>query len=75
MQQLVDNATRTSELARTLRDRGWTAVQIAERFNGSVSIRTVYRWLKGDSGTQREADFEVLEALASQVDTQRVANG
>jgi transcriptional regulator with XRE-family HTH domain len=64
MEPIVDTAERARILTQALKAGGWTAADIARHFGGSVSLRTVYRWLKGDSGPQRSEDLQTLEELA-----------
>jgi len=61
MATLVDRTTQVQSLVRTLRSRGFTPMQIARK--ADVSLRTVYRWQKGETGLRGEAVVNRLERL------------
>ena len=48
MTLLTDNADEIRKLVRALRTQGMTPAQIAAHMD--VTLRTVYRWQKGDTG-------------------------
>jgi transposase len=68
MEPLIDTADRARVLVQALRAGGFSSADIAARLGGSVSVRTVYRWQKGDSGPQRGSDLASLERLAQEVE-------
>jgi transcriptional regulator with XRE-family HTH domain len=58
MTPLIDNADEIRKLIHILRGEGMTPSQIAERMD--VTLRTVYRWQKGDTGPR---DVVMLDQL------------
>lgn len=58
---------RAQELVERLVAAGLRPEQIAERLDGRVSARTVYRWLSGLHGPQQAGDVRALEALVAEV--------
>jgi transposase len=58
---LTDNADEIRKLIQVLRSEGMTPSQIAERMN--VTLRTVYRWAKGDTGPRDTGTMDQLRDL------------
>ena len=58
---LTDNADEIRKLIQVLRKQGMTPAEIAVRTN--VTLRTVYRWAKGDTGTRDTATMDQLREL------------
>jgi DNA invertase Pin-like site-specific DNA recombinase len=61
MTLLTDNADEIRKLVRALRTQGMTPAQIATRMN--VTLRTVYRWQKGDTGPRDVTTLTQLRNL------------
>tara|TARA_B100001778_G_scaffold266680_1_gene227837 strand:- start:520 stop:729 length:210 start_codon:yes stop_codon:yes gene_type:complete len=61
-----------TEKARTLvlklQAAGHSPSAIAEKLNGRVSSRTIYRWAKGEHAPQQRSDLIALEQLAETMD-------
>lgn len=58
---LTDNADEIRKLIQVLRSEGMTPSEIAERMN--VTLRTVYRWAKGDTGPRDTGTMDQLREL------------
>lgn len=58
---LTDNADEIRKLIQVLRKQGMTPAEIAVRTN--VTLRTVYRWAKGDTGPRDTATMDQLREL------------
>lgn len=56
------------DLVNALMDLGMTPQEISDGVEGRVSMRTIYRWGKGESVPQNQTHFQALVDLA-------VANG
>jgi len=52
-------------LVQSLMDRGMTPQEISDGINGRVSMRTVYRWARGESVPQNLTNFQALIDLAA----------
>jgi hypothetical protein len=52
-------------LVRSLLDLGMTPQQISDGVDGRVSMRTIYRWSKGESIPQNAPSFRALLVLAA----------
>lgn len=51
-------------VARLVDEANMSPRQISEAMDLRVSRRTVYRWLKGESGPQQKSDLDALKKLA-----------
>ncbi len=49
-----------------LLDLGMTPQEISDGVDGRVSMRTIYRWAKGESVPQNQPSFQALIDLAAQ---------
>ncbi len=58
---LTDNADEMRKLIQVLRNEGMTPTEIADRTN--VTLRTVYRWAKGDTGPRDNSTMDQLRKL------------
>jgi len=47
-----------------LQAAGHSPSDIADKLNGRVSSRTIYRWAKGEHAPQQRSDLIALEELA-----------
>lgn len=52
-------------LVQGLIDRGMTPQEISDGVGGRVSMRTIYRWAKGESVPQNQPSFQALIDLAA----------
>ncbi len=58
---------RARTLVLRLQSAGHTPCDIAEKLNGRVSSRTIYRWAKGEHAPQQRSDLVALERLAESI--------
>lgn len=59
-------AEEVSVLINGLMDGGMSAVQIAGKLDHRVSVRTIYRWAKGESVPQQSSDVAALKRLVEE---------
>lgn len=64
METSEDLMARARELVLQLQAAGHSPSDIAEKLNGRVSSRTIYRWAKGEHAPQQRSDLIALEKLA-----------
>jgi IS30 family transposase len=63
----MTEAESTKELVTRLMERtGMTPIQVVEALDNRVSVRTVYRWLKGESEPGNKHDHEALRTLVTE---------
>lgn len=69
--------TRARALLQAMKAAGKKPDEIVAATQTRFTKRTLYRWLSGDHGPQRQSDVDTLEALAAEwgvtVDTQAAA--
>jgi hypothetical protein len=52
-------------IVRQLMDQGMTPQEISDGVEGRVSMRTIYRWARGESVPQNQTNFQALINLAA----------
>ena len=57
---------RVQTAMKELNKMGIDYAQMSVLLKGKVSIRTLYRWGKGETSPQREADVQIIEELNKQ---------
>jgi hypothetical protein len=63
----------TQEMVRFLMERNWSARDIENAMEGRVNVRSIYRWVKGDSAPKSRGTIEALRGLVEQVQGGRTA--
>jgi hypothetical protein len=61
----MDQTLNLAELLHQLFSKGHTPETISAALSGRVSVRTVYRWKKGEHQPQNKTDLEALRELAA----------
>lgn len=69
METPEDLTERARTLVLKLQAAGHSPSEIAEKLNGRVSSRTIYRWAKGEHAPQQRSDLIALEQLAETMDS------
>ncbi len=69
METPEDLTERARTLVLKLQAAGHSPSEIAEKLNGRVSSRTIYRWAKGEHAPQQRSDLIALEELAETMDS------
>ena len=69
METPEDLTERARKLVLKLQAAGHSPSDIAEKLNGRVSSRTIYRWAKGEHAPQQRSDLVALEQLAASMGT------
>ena len=63
----MTDAESTKELVTRLMSRtGMRPIEVVEALDNRVSVRTVYRWLNGESEPGNKHDHEALRALVAE---------
>lgn len=63
----------TQEMVQFLMDKKWSARDIEHALDGRVNIRSIYRWVRGDSAPKSRGTLEALRGLVEQVQNGRTA--
>ena len=57
----------TREIMHFLMDRGWSARDIEAVLDGRVSVRSIYRWVRGERAPKTRGTLDALRALVEEV--------
>jgi hypothetical protein len=61
----------TQEMVRFLMDKNWSARDIEQALEGRVSLRSIYRWVRGERAPKSRGTLEALRGLVEQVQSGR----
>jgi transposase len=62
----IDSVEEVRTIINDLMDNGMSAHQIAAKLDMRVSVRTIYRWAKGESVPQQGSDVAALKKLVEE---------
>lgn len=62
----IDSLQEVRTIVNDLMDNGMSAQEIAAKLDMRVSVRTIYRWAKGESVPQQGSDVAALKKLVEE---------
>ena len=62
----LDSLQEVRTIVNDLMDNGMSAQEIAAKLDMRVSVRTIYRWAKGESVPQQGSDVAALKKLVEE---------
>jgi hypothetical protein len=63
----------TQEMVRFLMEKDWSARDIEQALDGRVSLRSIYRWVRGERAPKSRGTLEALRGLVEQVQSGRTS--
>ena len=61
----------TREMMHFLMGKGWSARDIEAALDGRVSVRSIYRWVRGERAPKTRGTLDALQALVEEVEKGR----